>query len=56
MGVARGKLGWGSFPKGRRPRAGCGAEPHVAPLAKFFWVVDGFINKSTYVINDIMIR
>ena len=26
MGVARGKSGWGSFPKGRRPRAGCGAE------------------------------
>ena len=24
MGVARGKSGWGSFPKGRRPRAGCG--------------------------------
>ena len=32
MGVARGKTGWGSFPKGRRPRAGCGAE---------FWVLDG---------------
>ena len=41
MGVARGKSGWGSFPKGRRPRAGCGAEPHVAPQAKIFWVLDG---------------
>ena len=25
MGVARGKSGWGSFPKGLRPMAGCGA-------------------------------
>ena len=41
MGVARGKSGWGSFPKDRRPRAGCGAEPHVAPQAKIFWVLDG---------------
>ena len=41
MGVARGKSGWGSFPKGRRPRAGCGAEPHVAAQAKIFWVLDG---------------
>ena len=41
MGVARGKSGWGSFPKGRRPRAGCGAEPHVAPQVKMFWVLDG---------------
>jgi len=40
MGVARGKSGWGSFPKGRRPRAGCGADPHVAPQAKIFWVLD----------------
>ena len=41
MGVARGKSGWGSFPKGRRPRAGCEAEPHVAPQAKNVWVLDG---------------
>ena len=41
MGVARGKSGWGSFPKGHRPRAGCWAEPHVAPEAKIFWVLDG---------------
>ena len=41
MGVARGKSGWGSFPKGRRPQAGCGAEPNVAPQANFFWVLDG---------------
>ena len=41
MGVARGKSGWGSFPKGRRPRAGCGAWPHVAAQAKIFWVLDG---------------
>ena len=41
MGVARGKSGWGSFPKGRRPRAGCGGEAHVAPQAKIFWVLDG---------------
>ena len=41
MGVARGKSGWGSFPKGRRPRAGCWAEPHVEPQAKFFWVLYG---------------
>ena len=26
MGVARRKSGWGSFPNGRRPRAGCRAE------------------------------
>ena len=36
MGVARGKSGGGIFPKGRRPRAGCGAEPHVAAQAKIF--------------------
>ena len=41
MGIARGKSGWGSFPKVRRPGAGCGAEPHVVPQAKIFWVLDG---------------
>ena len=40
MGVARGKSGWGSFPKGHRPRAGCGAEPHCAPQAEIFWGVN----------------
>ena len=50
MGVARGKSRWGSFPKGRRPRAGCGAEPHLAPQAKFFWFKDrlGAISKSCF--------
>ena len=50
MGVGRGKLGWGSFPKGRRPRAGCGAEPHFAPQGKIFWVKDrlGAISKSCF--------
>ena len=36
-GVARGKSGWGRFPKGRRPRAGCGAEAQVAAQAKIFF-------------------
>ena len=36
MGVARGKLRWGSFPKGHNLGAGRGAEPHIALLAKFF--------------------
>ena len=55
-GVAGGKSGWGCFPKGRRLRVGCGAELHIAAQAKFFRVLDGFINKSTYVLNHIMIR
>ena len=33
-GVARGKSVRGCFPRGRRLRAGCVAEPHVVPQVK----------------------